>query len=105
MKMNLQKMKKLQVVKENDSDFVLKDENGKIYEFNIRFIGNYDIKNVKYFYFFNELLDENYIEYSKKYLFGDVNSCYGRKINKKTLQDLIKIEYNNEKLFLKRFYG
>ena len=44
--MNLQKMKKLQVVKENDSDFVLKDENGKIYEFNIRFIGNYDIKNV-----------------------------------------------------------
>ena len=105
MKLYLQKMKKLQVVEENNSDYLLKDEDGNLYKFNIRFIGNYDIKNVKYFYFSNELLDENYVEYSKKYVFGDINSSYGRKINQKTLQDLIKIEYNNEELFLKRFYG
>ncbi len=52
-----------------------------------------------------ELLDKNYAEYNPHYYFGDIKEVYGRNISSAKDVDVIIIEKNNEKIFLKRFYG
>ena len=56
-------------------------------------------------YIHQELLDKSYDEYNTHYYFGDIRKVYGRNISSANDVDVIMIEKNNEKIFLKRFYG
>ncbi len=86
--------------------YSLVDVENKNYIFNFEF---YDIEQLPtsgdYIYISNELLNPNSKEYSDFYSFGDVNSSYGRKITSDNDRDIIVLEINNKKIYLKRFYG
>lgn len=99
-------MKKLEITKVDNYEYYLKDKNNNEYNFNIEF-QSIDIKPKigDYIYISDELLDKNYIEYSKFYTFGPLNSKYGRKIIDENSPDVIKIETNNNSIYLKRLYG
>lgn len=99
-------MKKLIVKNINDRNYTLINlENKKEYNFTLTFYGIDKIKEGTIFYFHKELLDPEYSEYSTEYYFGPIDEVYGREIKCKNDIDLICVEINNEKTFLKRFFG
>ncbi len=93
-------MKKLIIEKIDGITYSLKDKDNNIYELYFEF---YDIENnVKegdIIYLDEYLLNENML-----LAFGNLNSKYGREI-KNDDKDVIVIESNNNKIFLKRLYG
>ena len=94
-------MKKLEIIKVDKYTYTLQDKNSNDYELILDFqnieeqpqIGNYIY------------MDETILESKNFYTFGKLNSEYGRKIENENDKDLIILETNNKKYYLKRLYG
>ena len=99
-------MKKLKIIEVNNYDYILKDRKEKIYKLNLEFQGLKKLPNEKDIIYISEkLLDKNYEQYSNIYTFGDIEAKTGRDISKGNEIDLIILEINNQKYYLKRLYG
>ena len=94
----------LQVQYIDDNTYQLLDKDNNTYIFKIYFdnINCTDIKNI---YMNSKLLDPDYYEYSTTYRFGPIGKKYGRVLTNKTIQDLIMIENDINKICLQRYYG
>ena len=55
--------------------------------------------------FHSEILDKKYKEYNAHYFFGPTEQEYGRDIQNEQNFDFLALKLDNEKVFLKRFYG
>ena len=95
-------MKKLVVDKIVDYNYFLRDKDEKIYNLNIEF---YDLESSvetgDYIYINEELLKEENVSFS----FGPLSGEYGRKLTSSSDKDIVVLISNNEKLYLKRYYG
>ena len=99
-------MKKLKIIEVNNYDYTLKDKDGNLYELNIEFQGLKEMPQVNDIIYISEkLLDKKYKEYSNTYTFGNIDDKSGRDISTENEIDLIVIEMNNQKYYLKRLYG
>lgn len=99
-------MKKLEIIKADKYEYILKDDDNNNYIFNIEFQDVDILPQVgDYIYMSKELLNKNYKEYSNTYTFGSLDSIYGRTINNENNPDIIKIDINNKSFYLKRLYG
>lgn len=94
-------MKKLIIEEIENYNYFLKDTNNKIYRLNIEF---YDLNSKPqkgdYLYINEETLEEK-IPLS----FGPLDGTYGRDIKNEDDKDLLVLVINNQKNFLKRYYG
>ena len=97
-------MKELIVLSLNKSNYTLGQDNIKLTEITILH-DKLKLKEGTKIYMHEELLDNNYVEYSPHYYFGDINAVYGRNVQSANDIDVIMIVLKNEKIFLKRFYG
>lgn len=98
------KLVKLQVQDIDNDKYVLVDDNSNQYIFNLYFYET-DKNDIKNIYMSKELLNPNYYEYSDIYNFGPLGRVYGRKLSKKTIQDVIILEKDKDKIILQRYYG
>lgn len=100
-------MAKLKIVKVVDNKYFLKDINNKLsYNFTLYFYGLDKKPSVNDIIdMHSSLLDVNYEEYCTTYRFGPLEEKYGRNIKNSKDVDCIMLIANNEKIFLKRFYG
>ena len=99
-------MKKLIITNIDHNLYTLKDKNNIIYKFNINFYNLTKLPSTSdIIYISNNLLDKNYIEYSNYYNFGKLNSEYGRNITNENNPDILIIEIEGKKEYLKRLYG
>ena len=99
-------MKKLKITSINNSLYTLTDKASKSYNVHLKF---YNITNTpsigNYIYISEKLLDENYIEYSNYYNFGQLDDNSGRIITNENNPDVLILEVNTKKEYLKRLYG
>lgn len=93
---------RVQSIDNNTYELIDKDNNK--YKFKLYF-NNIDSTDINYIYMNHKLLDPNYYEYSSTYTFGPIGKQYGRVLTNKTVQDLIMIDINNNKIYLQRYYG
>lgn len=98
------KLIELQVQDINNDIYELIDKDNNKYKFKIYF-NNINCTDIKYINMSIELLDPNYYEYSDTYTFGPIGKKYGRVLTNKTIQDLIMIDTDNNKIYLQRYYG
>ena len=98
------KLVKLQVQEVDNDKYTLIDDNSNQYTFNLYFY-EIDSSNINNIYMSKELLDSNYYEYSNTYNFGPIGKVYGRKLSNKTIQDVIILDKDNDKIILQRYYG
>lgn len=100
-------MAKLKILKVIDDEYLLKDiESAKHYKFTLSFYGlDKKPKQGDIIELHNNLLDTNYIEYSKTYRFGPLEEVYGRNIKSSKDKDCILLIMDDKKMFLKRFFG
>lgn len=100
-------MRELKIFSIKNNRYLLIDKESKneylldLYFFDIDFnveVGDTIIFNEK-------LLDKNYIEYSEEYYFGGIEDDCGREINSLKDTDLIAINKDYKKFYLKRLYG
>lgn len=99
-------MKKLEIENNKNYEYILKDENGKKYNFNFEF---WNIENNPkigdYIYINEELLNPKYEGFSTCYTFGNLENKYGKDNIKKDDIDVIKIVIDGLEIYLKRLYG
>ena len=90
-------MRKLQILKINNYDYLLKSEDNRKYNLNLQFyyLGN-ELKEKDCLYVSEKILDENNF-----YSFGPINSA---DINIDE-DDIIKIILDNKEIYLQRYYG
>ena len=100
-------MVKLQVLNVSDKTYTLLNiKTGQTYKFNLNFYGLKKLPQAGDFLnFSNELLDKNYIEYSESYQFGPITEVYGREVTSSEDIDVIELDLDDEKIYLKRFFG
>ena len=100
-------MKKLTIVKEEENNYILNDNEGTKYNLTLEF-HDIDIKPTiqETLYMSENLLDRNNEQYNTYYVFGALESPYGKQIKKENDEDIIIIQrINQEKIILKRLYG
>lgn len=96
------KMKKVKVSKINGFIYELVDEKSNKYRLNIEFYDlPFKVKENDLIYF----MDEKLLIKRDMYVFGDLNSIYGKKIANSNSLELIVIDHSNTKYYLKRLYG
>lgn len=99
-------MVKLEIIKNDEFEYILEDEHGKIYDLNIEFLDiEYKPQIGDYIYINKELLNSKYEGYSTSYTFGDLKNKYGKPGIEKNDIDVIKIEKDKLEIYLKRLYG
>ena len=100
-------MVELEIIDIIDNNYLLFDkENKRKYDFDLYFYGlGFDVEVGDKIVLNDNLLNENYLEYSEEYYFGPIDEVYGRKINSMNDIDLITIKKGNKNIYLKRFYG
>ena len=99
-------MKKLKIINIDNNYYTLKDNEERIYRLTLIFHNTNIIPKLNdYIYLNHNLINKKYEEYSECYIFGPLDSNYGRKITNKNEQDLIKIQTDNNSIYLKRLYG
>lgn len=94
----------LQVQDINNDIYELIDKDNNKYRFTIYF-NNINCTDIKNIYMSQELLNPDYFEYSDTYTFGPIGKKYGRVLTNKTIQDLVMIETDINKIYLQRYYG
>ena len=94
----------LRVQSIDNNTYELIDKYNNKYKFKLYF-NIIDSTDINYIYMNHKLLDPNYYEYSSTYTFGPIGKQYGRVLTNKTIQDLIMIDINNNKIYLQRYYG
>ena len=99
-------MKKLQIIKKDNYQYLLENTDGERYIFNLEF---YDIAKDPdendYIYMADSLLDRDYQEYNSSYAFGSFGSVYGRDIRDNDNPDIVVLEIAGERTYLERYYG
>ena len=98
-------MIELKIVRLDDREYFLEDENSNQYKFQIKF---FDLEKpvVGDSLVFNEkLLNRGYKEYSNKLMFGALDKPYGRKIESRDHPDLLCVKKGGKEYWLKRFWG
>lgn len=99
-------MIKLTIVKKDTYVYELEDEMENKYEKNLEFIDIEEQPSVgDVLYFNSELLNPNYEGHSYVYVFGPLDSKYGRANLEEDSIDRIKLEVNGKTLHLKRLFG
>lgn len=100
-------MAKLQIIGINNEKYSLIDlESQKEYQFELKFYGlKNNLKIGDKLGFHDELLDPKYKEYSQSYQFGPIDEIYGRNVAGLKDIDSIMLLVDNEKIYLKRFFG
>ena len=99
-------MIKLKIVNKDSYNYDLKDEDEYNYNLNLDF---WDIKEKPkigdYIYINKELLNSKYDGYSISYVFGSLQSKYGKENILLDDIDVIKVVINKTEAYLKRLYG
>lgn len=99
-------MVKLTIMNIEEKNYKFITDDKKEYEFNITF---YDLESPlkvgDSILIHKELLDPNYIEYSKHYMFGPLDQPYGRKVLNEEHRDAIVIKSGDKTIMYKRFFG
>lgn len=99
-------MVKLKINRESEYMYILTNEQGKAYVFNLEFRDIEKQPQTGDYIFMNEmLLDKTYEGYSSMYTFGSLDSVYGRKNLPLEDIDVIKIVIEDVEIYLKRLYG
>ena len=100
-------MKKTQIIEVDNDTYTLIDTKNKKYKLIIEFHDVEQSPQIGYYIYLSEsLLDKTKEEYSDYYVFGPLDSPYGKKIENENDKDLIKIlGSNNKNIYLKRLYG
>lgn len=100
-------MVKLKILDIRENRYSLEDVKTKNnYVFHLDFYGLEKMPQVNDFLgFHEELLDTQYIEYSNAYQFGPLNKKYGRDVKDSGNVDCIALIIDNNKIYLKRFFG
>lgn len=100
-------MVKLKIVDVDNNKYKLEDlSSNETYLFTLRFYGLEQLpKAGDVLGFHGNLLNKNYEEYNTTYQFGPLNEPYGRVVKDKNDVDCILLEVNDEKIYLKRFFG
>ena len=99
-------MVKLKIINKNNYDYTLKDEEGRIYNFNLEFLDVEEkIEVGDYISFSEQLLNPKYEGYSASYTFGNLDSKYGKSNIELNDIDVIRVEENEKSIYLKRLYG
>lgn len=94
-------MIKLDIIKIDGYRYTLRDINDKEYKLNIEFYDidfKVDIGDILY-------INEDIINNRETLRFGSIDSEYGRKIESELDKDIIVIDKNDKKYYLKRLYG
>ena len=95
-------MKKLEINKIDNYVYELKDIYNKIYHFNIEFYNlEKKVKVGDYIYMNEKLLQEEYCMLN----FDVLDNKFGREIKINEDEDIIVLQIDNEKIYLKRIYG
>lgn len=99
-------MIKLKIVNIDGYQYYLEDEDKHNYIFNLEFLDvEDDIKVGNFINISAELLNPRYAGYSTNYIFGSLESKYGKDKIKLNDNDVIKIEIEDKEIYLKRLYG
>ena len=102
-------MKKLKIISKERNEYKLEDEERKSYNIIIELMDiEKELEIGDYIYMKEELLDSKKDEYSTSYIFGNMESKYGRKLTEKDYgesADIIKIIIEEKEIYLKRLYG
>lgn len=95
-------MIKVKIEKIDGYNYYLRDENNKSYKLNIEFYDLIEKPMVNdEFYIHEQLLQETPTMFS----FGPLSGKYGREIESPDDDDLLILIMNDEKKYLKRYYG
>lgn len=99
-------MIELEIINIKNNTYMLQDKDKKKYILNLEF---FDIENKPKIgdciNISSELLDPRYVEFSTNYIFGSLDSKYGRKCKTLTDIDIIKLRTDESEIYLKRLYG
>ena len=100
-------MKKFQIINKNNDSYILIDKNKKEYSITLELHDtNINPTINDSIYASKKLFDKNNEQNITYYVFGAINSIYGRKIENENDDDILIIEsQNKEKVVLKRLYG
>lgn len=105
-------MKKFKIIEVNQDNYKHKviDEEGNLYNIILQFYNIEPVPQVgEYIYFSEKLFDKKLNEGLVHFSFGGLNEIYGKKITKRNIKsnvdEILVIERNNKKIYLKRFYG
>ena len=89
-----------------NDNYTLINQQGQQYFFTLKFLNvEAKVKVGDYVVFKDELLDSNYREFSSSYIFGNLESPFGRKATSKDDIDVIELIQGKNKIYLKRLYG
>ncbi len=94
-------MKKLIIKFIDKYIYHLEDEKGSIYILNMEFQNIEEdilVKDIVY-------LDSELLESKTPLTFGPIESIYGRDIKEDNMEEVIIIEKEDKKIYLKRYYG
>lgn len=103
-------MKKYKINEINSNEYMLEDMQKQKHNicFNFFDIDEFPQKG-EYIYFSEKLLDKVISEEVKVFNFGGISEIYGKDIKKggvdENLEELLILEKNNKRTYLKRFYG
>ena len=99
-------MVKLRIESINKYKYELVDDNGEEYSLNIDLIDTEENLSLgDFIYIDKNLLDKKYEGYCQNYIFGNLDSKYGRANLEYGDIDVIKIEKEDKEILLKRLYG
>lgn len=99
-------MTKLKIVDKKNYEYKLEDENNNKYKLVLDFLDVKDKPKIgDYIYINEELLNSTYDGYSTRYVFGNLESKYGKENISIDDIDVIKVIIDNLEIYLKRLYG
>lgn len=99
-------MVKLEVISKENYIYILLDENRNEFSLNLQFFDIAENPSVgNYIYMSEELLNPYHLRQSLSYVFGSLDSKYGKENIALDDVDVIKIDINGSETYLKRLYG
>ena len=98
-------MKKLQIIKKENSLYKFKDEEEREYEIALEIHDFEEPNEGDYIYMHNELINPKYEGYSTFYAFGNLVNKYGKENISTDDIDVIRVIKNKEEILMKRLYG
>lgn len=99
-------MVKLEIIEKDNYKYVLENERGLTYTLLLEFFDISESPDVGDEIYFNEqLLNPKYDGYSTSYIFGNLESKYGKANIELDDVDVIKLALEDREIYLKRLYG
>lgn len=99
-------MVRLQILSIKNNLCTLRSDEDIIYQLKINLYDvGYKIQEGDFVSISEKLLDPTFEEYSDLYQFGPLESKYGRPVTDKIKDEIIRIDTNQKKIYLKRIFG